>query len=94
MTDEQAPVSLQIDFDTFTIEEVEMVEEAAGVAFKNIGAILSGDGPSAKLLRVLAFISQRRTDPEATLEGAGKVRLTALFDGKKGDALPPPPPAA
>lgn len=93
-TEPATSVKLDIDLNTFTIAEVELVEDYAGVPFVKIPTLLK-EGASAKVLRALAFIAMKRSDPDATMEAAGNVKVTDLFDRqtKAGAALPPPPPA-
>ena len=68
---------LTVDINDLTVEEVEIVEEVTGVA---IDRAFDKDRPKGKLLRALAYISRRRTDPTFTLEDAGKLRVTAASD--------------
>jgi hypothetical protein len=85
--------SVQIDFDDFTIAEVEQIEELSGVAFGEIGDLLKGGKPAGKVLRALAFVSLKRTNPDATLEDAGNIKLKGLFGNKtEAGMLPPPDP--
>lgn len=86
--------SIQIDFDDFTIAEVETIEELSGISFGEIGDLLKGSGkPAGKVLKALAFVTLKRTNPDATLEDAGNIKLKGLFGNKTEEgALPPPSP--
>ena len=64
--------TVEIDLDDLTIEEVEIFEEITGIPIDELG----GAGkPKGKMLRALAYLSKRRTDPSITLEEVGRLRL-------------------
>lgn len=67
------------DFESLTLDEVEMIENLTGVAIERIAE----DGaPKGKNLKSLIFVMMRRTNPAFTIEEAGKYTLsqaTALF---------------
>jgi hypothetical protein len=67
------------DFESLTLDEVEMIENMTGVAIERIAE----DGaPKGKNLKSLIYVMKRRTDPEFTIEQAGKFTLsqaTGLF---------------
>lgn len=67
------------DFESLTLDEVEMIENLTGVAIERIAE----DGaPKGKNLKSLIFVMMRRNDPSFTIEQAGKYTLsqaTALF---------------
>jgi hypothetical protein len=67
------------DFESLTLDEVEMIENLTGVAIERIAE----DGaPKGKNLKSLIFVMMRRNDPAFTIEQAGKYTLsqaTALF---------------
>jgi hypothetical protein len=66
-----------VDFDLsalndLTIEEIEMVEDIIDAP---IDELSSKGMKKGKVLRALAYINARRTNPEFTLEEAGKFRV-------------------
>jgi len=67
------------DFESLTLDEVEMIENLTGVAIERIAE----DGaPKGKNLKSLIYVMSRRTNPGFTIEDAGKFTLsqaTALF---------------
>jgi hypothetical protein len=70
-----APLSLDFDPEDLTLDEVTELEEHLGAG---IDSMLSGDAPKGRALKAIVWIMLRRTNPEATLEDAGKVRLREL----------------
>ena len=75
-------MNLSIDFDSLTLDEIELLEEISGISIDAIGKRLTGeDAPKAKTMKALAFIAARRDDPEITLEDIGKIKLTDLTNG-------------
>jgi hypothetical protein len=95
---------IQLDMDTFTIGEVELIERLSGLPFSKLGAALQGelDVPTGGVLKALALVALRRQNPDATEEDAANVRFDELFAGaiakaasdehKEGITLPPPSP--
>lgn len=71
----------QIDFEQLTLDEVETIENLAGVSIDKI----VGDGmPKGKNLKAIMFVLKRRENPDFKLEDAGKFTVadvTALFGG-------------
>jgi len=67
------------NFESLTLDEVEIIENLTGVAIEQI----ADDGaPKGKNLKSLIFVMMRRTNPAFTIEDAGKYTLsqaTALF---------------
>lgn len=75
-------MNLSIDFDTLTLDEIELLEDMAGVSIDTIGKRLTGDdAPKAKLMKAMAFIAARRDDPDITVEEIGKLKLVDLTSG-------------
>lgn len=71
----------QIDFDQLTLDEVETIENLAGVA---IDKIVNDGMPKGKNLKAIMFVLKRRENPDFKLEDAGKftvAEVTALFGG-------------
>lgn len=65
----------EIDADSLSIEEMEMVEDVVGVSFEEI---MEGKARSTKVMRAFALLALRRINPGATLEDAGKVTVSGL----------------
>ena len=66
---------MKLDLDEMTIGEMVMFEEETGKGFGDMASM------TAKDLQVLAWILLKRENPEATMEDAGAVKLSALdFD--------------
>lgn len=81
-------IDLAIDIKSLTIGELEDVEEITGMSLQTLRGIDFAD-PPLKMLRALAFIVGRRTDPAFTQEDARNVKITAF-----GNATPQAPEAA
>lgn len=78
---------IDIDPDTLTIDECEVIEDRTGLAIADL--FVAGKRPSAKQLRALAFVALRRADPKATWEQAGTVRMTELSMPTEAGDVPP-----
>lgn len=76
-------MKLNIDPEDLTIEELELLEDSIGASFESV---FSDGAPKAKALRVLTWIALRRTNPEATLEEAGRYKLGDLNLGTDDDS--------
>ena len=82
--------------DDMTLDEVEILEEAGA----SLDSLTAGDvGVTTKLVKGLVLISMRRVNPEATVQDAGRVKLSVLsvlaesVANAEGDAVPPTAPA-
>lgn len=84
MTTEPAD-TFEVDINDLSIDDIETIEEITGRAIDSIG---DPNMPKGKLLRALAFIKARRTDPEATLESVGKLKINIAGDEAKVDPTP------
>lgn len=73
---------IAFDFDDLTIEEVETLEEITGLAIDEIQAKGAFRG---KTLRAIVYITNRRVNPEFTVEDAGKVTVKAVSDMTNGN---------
>ncbi len=64
---------MELTFDPaeVTIGDLETIEDICGKPYEQIDF----EKPSAKLIKALIFISQRRVDPKFTLEDATNVKL-------------------
>lgn len=86
-------MNLSIDFDSLTLDEIELLEDLTGVSIDAIGKRIGGeDQPKAKVMKALAYVAARRDDPEITLEDIGKIKLTDLVADLEvtADASPTP----
>jgi hypothetical protein len=69
------PDILEVDLNHLTIAEIEDIEEITG---KPIDSLQDPTVPKGKTLRAIAYVIGKRTNPEYTLEEAGKKRV--MFD--------------
>jgi len=75
----------KIDFNSMTLNEIELIEQLTG---RNIDGIMTEDSPRGRSLKAIIFVFKKRTDPNFTFEQAGDYSLqeaTDLF----GDAEDP-----
>lgn len=72
MTENKKPETFKVDMQELTINDIETIEEMTGMPIDKIG---DADQPKGKLMRALAFISARKTDPTATPESVGDLVL-------------------
>jgi hypothetical protein len=63
---------MNIDFNSLTLDEVELVEN---MTQKSIETIMDAGVPRGRALKALVFILKKRIDPDYTIEQAGKVSL-------------------
>lgn len=76
MTDDAQQVPIEIDFaGPFTANELVEIEGLTGATLDEIGT-----GASATVIRAVAWIVGRRTNPDLTLEQAGE--LSIRLDGR------------
>lgn len=66
-----------IDLNDLTIEEIEVLEDITDAPFDEA---LKPGRKRGKVLRALAFIVNRREDPDFTLEQAGALKITLTGD--------------
>lgn len=72
---------VNIDFNSLTLDEVEIVE---AMTQKSIETIMDEGNPRGRALKALIFIIRKRSNPDYTIEMAGKVNLaeaSAIFQG-------------
>lgn len=62
-----------IDLDSFTLAEVEEFEEHAGVTLAELSA-----GVPSKAISVLVWLTNRRNDPNYTLDKARTTRMSEI----------------
>ena len=72
MTDTNKPETFKVDVQELTINDIETIEEMTGLPIDKIG---DPDAPKGKLMRALAFVKARKTDPDATPESVGHLVL-------------------
>lgn len=60
------------DFESLTLEEVETIELLTG---SSIDELMDAGKPKGKALKAIIFIANKRTNPNFTLEDAGKISL-------------------
>ncbi len=66
-----------IDIESLTIDDIETIEEMIGAPIDKLG---EPDMPKGKMLRALAFVKARKTDPDATIESVGSMRIAIDTD--------------
>lgn len=71
-----------LDVNELTIDDIETIEDITG---RPIDALSDPDMPKGKMMRAIAFVQARRTDPDATLESVGKLKM------QMGEANPKDP---
>ena len=69
-----------LDVNELTIDDIETIEEITG---KPIDALSDPDMPKGKMMRAIAFVQARRTDPDATIESVGKLKMQMAVDDPK-----------
>jgi hypothetical protein len=72
MTENNKPKTFKVDIQELTIDDIETIEEMTGMPIDKIG---DPDSPKGKLMRALAYIKARKTDPDATPESVGSLVL-------------------
>lgn len=84
-------MNLSLNFDTLTIDEVDLLEEISGQSIDTIARSFSGGGgkPMAKLLKAIAFVSARRENPDVTLEEVGALPVAAVLGTEEAQPIPP-----
>lgn len=63
---------MEIDFDLLTLDEVEQIELISGLS---IDEVMKRGKPKGRALKAVIFVMARRTNPEYTLEEAGKMKF-------------------
>lgn len=87
--------TVNVDIDTLTLGEMETVEDLTGLGLDEIAAAINRPGPKAKILLALAFVSERRTNPDVTLDDVRGMSIELEASDPKGpsasDATPGSP---
>lgn len=73
---EQSDV-FSVDIQSLTIDDIETIEDITGFAIDKLG---DPDMPKGKMMRALAFVKARKTDPTATPASVGHLRLEIASD--------------
>ena len=71
------PEVFSIDIESLTIDDIETIEDITGFAIDKLG---DPDMPKGKMMRALAFVKARKTDPDATPESVGHLRVEVGSD--------------
>ena len=74
-----------IDFNSMTLNEVELIEQLTS---RNIDQIMADDAPRGRAFKAIIFVYKKRTDPNFTFEQAGNFSLeeaSVLFGGEDED---------
>ena len=74
--------------DSMTVGEIEEIEELSG---QPIGALSMDNVPKGKVLRAIAFIVARRTDPAITWEDSKNLRVRFASPEEEGKTSPTAP---
>ena len=74
---EPEKISLTIDIEDLTLDEVEEIEEITGESLDNMAAVRKG-----RMLKALAFIILRRDRPDITLEEVGAMKMGEIDLGE------------
>lgn len=81
-----------LGFDSWTLGDIDSLEEAAGMSLGKIGAMLASGDVSARLAIAIVYAARRREDPTYTLEAARSLKVSEL-EIVGGDAAPLDPPS-
>lgn len=69
-------VDINLDFDEFTIGDLEDLETISGLAFDQIE--WNTERLPVKVLKALVYISQRKIDSSFTVEDAARVKISEV----------------
>lgn len=64
---------MNIDFSSLTLDEIETIEN---LTQKSIETIMDAGVPRGRVLKALIYVVTLRTNPEYTIQDAGKLSLT------------------
>lgn len=82
--------AITVDYESLTIDEIDMLEETAGAS---LDEMMAGKVRTGKVLRAFALVAMRRTNPDANVGDAGKVTVDGLAgllgEHPTGAAAPP-----
>jgi hypothetical protein len=71
-----------LDFDSLTLEEVELIENLIG---ESIDEAFGNGKPKGKVLKVFIWVMMKRQNPQFTIEQASKYTLKDALDMIQGD---------
>jgi hypothetical protein len=71
-----------LDFDSLTLEEVELIENLIG---ESIDEAFGNGKPKGKVLKVFIWVMLKRQNPQFTIEQASKYTLKDALDMIQGD---------
>lgn len=74
-----------IDFNSMTLNEIELIEQLTS---RNIDSIMAEDAPRGRAFKAIIFVYKKRTDPNFTFEQAGLLSLeeaSTLFGDNDAD---------
>ena len=75
----------KFDFESLTLDEVEQIELIAGTS---IDSLMDAGSPKGKALKAIIYVIKKRTDPNFTLEQAGKIPLKEAQEAFLGESDP------
>ncbi|MFF7990335.1 hypothetical protein ACFZDG_11155 [Kitasatospora xanthocidica] len=75
---------LSIDIDSLSIEEIETIEEIIDAPMDSLAQPGARKG---KMMRAMAVVLKRRTDPNFSIEDAGRLRISLKSKPKDPTAL-------
>jgi len=73
---------LTVNLNDLTIGEIETIEDITGMAIDRIG---DPTAPKGKMLRALAFVMMRRTNPDLTMGEVSDVKISLGGDDRPLD---------
>ena len=62
----------RFDFESLTLDEVETIELISG---SSINELMEDNKPMGKALKAIIYVANKRTNPNFTIEDAGKISL-------------------
>ncbi|WP_030244199.1 hypothetical protein [Streptomyces sp. NRRL S-350] len=75
---------LSIDIDSLSIEEIETIEE---IIDGPLDALAQPGARKGRMMRAMAVVLKRRTDPDFSIEDAGALRISLKSKPKDPTAL-------
>ena len=87
-------LQINVDFNQFTIGDLEDFEDIVGKPYAQVFAEGAEGQLSAKAMTALVYITQRREDPNYTLDDARKEKVAALEFASADEAAEDPTDAA
>ncbi|MFF2039376.1 hypothetical protein ACFVVX_03015 [Kitasatospora sp. NPDC058170] len=72
---------LSVDIDSLSIDEIDIIEEVIDAPLDSLAKSGARRGP---MLRAMAVVIKRRTDPDFSIEDAGRIQIS-IKSAKKVD---------